>query len=224
MRAARLAVAYHLFDIVEAANHGNPAHRLAAVCHRRRQDADGAHPATRAALDRAQQHLGIRGTPEDERGQRVLAAYRLLCARVAELAVDRARADKKRDLHEPVEPDRDLAEEIGAVDLRRDQDVVQHKQGDRQNGGGLHDVEHVGQREKPPLRRMQAEQEIDEAGIDHEARQEPDQPVEALSEPGFLEANEEARQDGDGGRNQIMREDQVLARREGRNLEHSAFQ
>ena len=67
---------------------------------------------------------------------------------------------------------------------------------------------------------MEAEQEIDEAGIDHESGQEADQPLQALGKPGFLEANEEARQDGDGGRNQIVREDQVLAPRQGRDFEH----
>ncbi len=220
MRAARLAVADHLFEIVEAADHRNAAHRLAAVGKRRRQDADRAHAADRAALDCAQQHLGIGRAPEHERRHRMLAAHMLLRAHIAELAVGDARSRQERHLQEPVEDDGDLAEEVRAVDLRRHQDVVEHQQREREHGRGADDVEQVGQRGEAPLRGVQPEEKIDEARIDEEAGQEPDEPVEAFRQPRVLEADEEARHDRHGRREQVMRDDQILARREREDLAH----
>src|SRR2546423_11446950 len=69
---------------------------------------------------------------------------------------------------------------------------------------------------------MQPEQEIDETRINHEARQEPEQAIEALGEPGLLEADEEARHDRERSREQIVRDDQVLARRKGEQLHQAA--
>ena len=52
-------------EIVDVAQHRNAADRLAAVVRRRREDADRPDLLHRAALDRAQQDLGVGGAAED---------------------------------------------------------------------------------------------------------------------------------------------------------------
>jgi hypothetical protein len=138
----------------------------------------------------------------------------LLRAHIAEMAIGDARSGKERHLQEPVEQDGDLAEEVLAVEQRRDQHVVERKQRDRQHRGGAHDVAQVGQRGEAPFRAMQAEGVVDEPGIDHEARHDRDQLVEAGLEPDRLEADVEAHDDRRRGREQIVRHDQHLAGRE----------
>ena len=56
----------------------------------------------------------------------MLASRSSVCARARELEVaeGEARPAEQEHLHEPVERDRDLAEEVEAEELRRDQDVV----------------------------------------------------------------------------------------------------
>src|SRR5436853_6222073 len=71
---------------------------------------------------------------------------------------------------------------------------------------------------------MQPEQEIDKARINDEAGQEPDETIEALGESGLLEADEEARHDRERSREQIVRDDQILARREGEHLQQAAIE
>jgi hypothetical protein len=157
MCAVRFRIAHDLFEVVEASDHRDATHRLSAIGKRRRQDPDRADAAHRAAFDRAQQHLGIGRAAEHQRGHRLSAARELLRAHIAELAVRDARARQKRHLQEPVERDRDLAEEERAIDLRRHQDVVEHKQREREYACGLHDVEQVRQRGEAPLRGVQPE-------------------------------------------------------------------
>jgi hypothetical protein len=67
---------------------------------------------------------------------------------------------------------------------------------------------------------MQSEHQIDEARIDEEAGQEPEQPVETFGEARFLEADVETRQDRERRHDKIVRDDQILARREGWELQH----
>ena len=52
------------------------------------------------------------------------------------------------------------------------------------------------------------------AGIDDKARQELEEPVEALRQPRFLKADIEARHDRRGGGDQVVQDDQRFARGE----------
>ena len=151
-----------------------------AVGERRRQDADRPELAHRAGLDRAQQHLGVGREAEHEGRRRVGHLRPVQDARVAEVAVDDPRPGEEAHLQDPVERNRDLAEEEGAVESRRQQDVVEHQQRQRQHRGGAHDVVEVRERGEAPLGLVQVEQEIDDRRIDEEAGQHGNKPVEAL--------------------------------------------
>src|SRR5918995_5844151 len=110
-------------------------------------------------------------------------------ARVAEVAIGNARTAQKKHLHKPVQNDRNLAEKEGAVEVGRQQDVIQHQQRDRQNRRGAEDVVKVGQRGEAPLSLVELEEIIDEPGIDDKARQKCQQRVHALGELFTLEAD-----------------------------------
>jgi hypothetical protein len=84
-----------------------------------------------------------------------------------------------------------------------------------------HDVAQIRQRGEAPLRPVQAEQEIDDPRIDGECRNDRDQLVEPRFEPRRFEADVEAHHDRRRGREQIVRHDQHLARRE-RKADHGS--
>ena len=85
-------------------------------------------------------------------------------AGVTEIAIGDARAREKSDLQHPVKDDRDLAEEERAVDVRRDQHVIERQQRHRQHRRGAHDVQQIGQRGKPPLCLVETGEDVDDAG------------------------------------------------------------
>ena len=141
-------------------------------------------------------------------------------ARVAEIAIGDARPAEERDLQQPVEDDRDLAEEEGAVEIRRQQHVVERQQRHRQNGRGAHDVVEIGQRGEAPLRLVEAGERIDEAGIEHEHRQHHRQQPPALAKPGLLETDEKARDHRRRRGEEVMCQNEPHPRREGREPDH----
>ncbi len=130
------------------------------------------------------------------------------------------RGPPRNDLQQPVEHDRDLAEEERAVDVRRQQHVVDHQQRHGQHRHGPHDGEHVGQRNEPPLGLVQTEIAVDEPGIDDEGRQHDQQEPPALGEEGILEPDEEARQDRRRRREEVVRQNEPHPRRELRKPDH----
>ena len=89
-----------------------------------------------------------------------------------------AHAAEEEHLHEPVEQDRDLAEEEGAVEIRRQQDVVEHQQRDGEHAGGAEDVVEVGQRGEAPLVPVQADNEVDQRRVNQKERQQQFQPFD----------------------------------------------
>src|SRR5260370_40892902 len=101
------------------------------------------------------------------------------------------RASQKGDLHQPIQYDLDLAEEEGAVDVWRQQQVAERERRYRQYRRGAHDVEEIGQRGEAPLRLVEARDAVDETGIHDEGRQQNRQESPALGKPALLEANEE---------------------------------
>ena len=133
-------------------------------------------------------------------------------ARVTEIAVCHARTAQEHDLQHPVERDRDLAEEVLAEKIRRDQKIVDDQQRHRQHRGGAHDVHQVGQRGESPLCFIEVEQEIDDAGIDHENRQERVERIQPFLDADRLEPDVAARNHGQRGHEKIVRDDQHPAR------------
>ena len=82
-------------------------------------------------------------------------------ARVAEIAIGKAQRAEEGYLEEPVEDDGDLAEEEGAVNVRRDENVVEHQQRQRQHRRDAQDVQRIRQRDEAPFRRGQIEDVAD---------------------------------------------------------------
>src|SRR5260370_42359103 len=98
-------------------------------------------------------------------------------AGVAKIAIGDARAREKGDLQQPIQYDRDLAEEERAVAVWRQQHVVEREQRYRQYRRGAHDVEEIGQRGEAPLRPVESREARNETRIHatawHRNRQEP---------------------------------------------------
>src|SRR6516162_5322049 len=92
-------------------------------------------------------------------------------AGVAKIAIGDTRARQKSDLQQPIQHNRYLAEEERAVDVWRQQHVVEREQRYRQYRRGAHDVEEVGQRGEAPLRLVEARDAVDETGIDDKGGQ-----------------------------------------------------
>ena len=116
------------FQIRQITAHRNAAQRLALVGARRRQNADGPDLGHRAALDGAQQHFRIGGTAGHKGRDGFRTFGMVLRARVPEQPVGDARPAEKEHLQQPVERNRNLAEEEGAVEVRRHEHVIEHQQ------------------------------------------------------------------------------------------------
>ena len=213
MRAARGEIGDHAFEIVDIAQHGNAANRLAAVGGGRRQHAGRPDFLHRAAFDAAQQHFGVGCAAEHQRRRRIGDAGALQRARVMEIAVGDARAAEEKYLQQPIQQNGDLAEVEGAIEARRQQHVIERDQRHRQDGGDAENIEEVGNGSEAPLVAVQVEDEINDRGVSQEQRQilEPDQP---LIERLVLEADQEGQHDRRGGGGKIVQYDQDLARRQ----------
>ena len=106
-------VADHVLDVIDAAEHRHIAYRLAAVRSRRRQHADRPKLLDRAALDPAQQHLGIGSAADQQRRRCTLGPGMAANARIAEIAIGETQRAQREHLEKPVEDDRDVAEQDG---------------------------------------------------------------------------------------------------------------
>ena len=116
------------FEVVELAEHRDAADRLSAISPRRREDSDRSNLFFRAALDCPQQHFGACRIAEQQRRQCAAGLGARERARVAEVTVGDARSRQEEHLQEPIEHDRDLAEEERAVDVGRQQHIIEHQQ------------------------------------------------------------------------------------------------
>ena len=127
-RAAPLGkVRDHVFELVYGAKDRNPAYRLTNVGGRRRQQTDRPQVLDRAALDRTQENFGIGGAADhDDRG-RIVSLDVNKGAPVAEIPIGKARGREQEYLQEPVQYDRLLSEKERAVEIGRDDDVVEDK-------------------------------------------------------------------------------------------------
>src|SRR5882762_3097561 len=105
------------------------------------------------------------------------------CPRKADISIGDARPTQKEHLEEPVEDDRELAEEERAKKIRGNQNIVKHEQRNRQDAHCAEDTEEIGQRCKSPLALVELKQAIDARRVEKEAGQKQQQRVEALLEP-----------------------------------------
>ena len=143
-----------------------------------------------------------------------------MIARVVEIAVGDPGAAQEEHLQKPVEQDRDLAEEEMAVDVGRDQDVIDGEQRSGQHGADAKDVEEVRQRREAPLVPVQAESEIDEPGVNRKQRQIGER-QQLGAERRLLEAHDEGQDDRSRADKDVVQHDQDLARGQGRQSGHN---
>ena len=198
-------------ESVEIPEHRNAADGLAAVGGRWRQYADRPGLFHRAALNGAQQHFGIGGAAKDESGIGFRRAGVMSGARITEVAIGDPRPAQKHHLQKPVEQNGGFAEEELAEHIRRHQHIIQRHQRHRQHGRGAENVHQVGKRCEAPLQLVEMEEEINDAGIDDESRQEREQRVLALGKTGGFKTQVKTCQYRRSRRNQVMRDDQKSA-------------
>ena len=158
-------------------------------------------------LDGAQDHLDVAAAPEQQGRRAGIALQGVARAGIFQVAEGEPRAAQQEHLDQPVEGDGDLAEEEGAPQLRRDEDVIHHQQGDRQDGRGPEDVEEIRQGREAPLGPVEVGEPVDHAGEGDEGRQEQRQVSEALLQERPFEAHEERRHDGDTRHSEIVDND-----------------
>ena len=202
-----LEILRNLLELGEGPEHGHPAKRLSALGRARREDATRPQLLHRAELDGPEDDLDVGRAPEEQRGSRTLALDGLPRAGVFEVAIGEARAAEQRDLDEPVQRDRDLPEEVDAVEDRRDQHVVDDKQRERQHRRGTEDIGEVGKRGEAPFRLVQREVPIDQPGEGHEERQEGRQVSDALVERLAVESHDQRQKHGERRRHEIVEDD-----------------
>ncbi len=203
------------FKIGEETAHRNAAQLLALIGRRRRQNSDRLNFLTAPLSIGAQQHFSIGGAPGHQRRNCIGTFDLLLRARMPEQAVGDARAAEEKHLQQPIERDRNFAEEEGAVERRIQQDVIEHQQRNRQHRHGAEDVAQIRQRGEPPLRHVKVEIPVHDAGIDDVAGQNDDQPMVALGQAAvvaILEANIERRQYRQRRDGEVVKDDQNAAR------------
>ena len=205
-------IADHAVEVGEAAENRNAAYRLPLIGRRRRQHADRPDLANGAALDGAQQDLGVGRAAKHERrigrfGQRVMTR-----AGIAEIAIGDARAAQEDVLEDPVQRDRDFAEKELPEHVGRDQDIVEHQKRNGQHRRRAQDVHQVRKRGKAPLRFVQMEQIIDDPGVGDEPGQEEQQRIAPIRQSDGLEPDIEARDNRRRRHEQIMSDDERPAR------------
>ena len=212
--AAAGIVADDVLDVVDPAEHGNVADRLPAVRGRRRQHADRPELLDGAALDGAQQHLGVGGAADQQGRRRAIGLGMTANARIAKIAIAESQRAQREHLEKPVEHDGDAAEQNRRLAARRPEDegVVQHDQRDRQNGRHAQNIEGIRQRNEAPFGRRQVEDEADDDAERDEERHDLQQQRQAGEESlASLEAQIEARQQRKRRRQRVMRRDQEIA-------------
>ena len=158
-------------EIGEEAAHRHVAQFLVLIGRRRRQNSDREHVLDRAALDRPQQHFGVRRAADDQRRNRIGAFDLLLGAGKPEQAIGDARTAQEEHLQEPIKRDRDLAEKERAEQRRIKQDVIEHEQRNRQHRHRAENVAQIRQRGEAPLRHVEVEIPVHYSGIDDVAGQ-----------------------------------------------------
>ena len=207
-------IAHHVLDIVDTAEHRHVADRLAAVCGRRRQHADRPKLLDGAALDRAQQHLGVGGAADQQGRRRPFGLGMAANARIAEIAIAETERAQREHLEKPIENDGDTAEQHRclAVRCRENEGIVQHDERDRQNGRHAQDVQRIGERNETPFRRRQVENVTDDDAERDEERQNAQQQRQAGIEGlASVKSKIETCKQRNSCRQPIMRCDQEIA-------------
>src|SRR5262249_10133702 len=139
-----------------------------------------------------------------ERRRKAILPRVLKGARVAEVPVGDPQSEQKENLQEPVQYDRQLAEEKRSVEVWRQQNVVEGEQGQRQDGRNLYDAHRIGKGRKSPFVLKQPKDRIDARRIENEARKQQQEQRPAFREAGCLKAHIERSQDRHDRRHEIV--------------------
>jgi hypothetical protein len=113
---------------------------------------------------------------------------------------------------------RNLAEEKAAVEIWRQNNVIEHQQGNRKYGRGANDAGKLEQRREPPFGSMQTKDKINNPGIDDDAGQQPW--VQSLGELAAFETQQEGRQKRRYGGQEIVGHDHPLPSRQSLQSNH----
>ena len=208
VNAALVEVLDHVVEIREGAEHRHAADGLPQILAPVGQDAPGLGLLHRPRFDGPQEHLDVAAAPEQQGRGAGVALQGMAGAGVFHVAEGQPRTPEERHLNQPVEGDRDLAEEVEPEELRRDKHVIGDQKREGQHGGGAEDVGQVGQGGEAPLGAVELEVPVDQPGEDHEGRQEQGQVGQALVEAHAVEAHEEGRENGRRRHHEIMHDDQ----------------
>src|SRR5208282_3099500 len=105
-----------------------------------------------------------------------------------------------------------LAEEEGAVKVRREKHVVEHQQRKRQHGHRAENVPQIRQRCETPLRDVELEKPVNHPGVYEVSGQNDHEPMIALLEAHILETNIKCSHDRRRSGGEIVDDDQKATR------------
>jgi hypothetical protein len=111
---------------------------------------DRPRPLDGAALDTPQK-TSASAPRRIQRRRRIHGARLVAGAGVAVPAIGQAHPGEREHLHEPVDHDGGVVEEEGAVDVGREEDVVEHQQRHGEHAPRPQNVQEIRDRDEPPL-------------------------------------------------------------------------
>src|SRR6516165_2842963 len=152
----------------------------------RRKNSDWHDVLYSTALDGAQQHLGVCRAADDQRRHRIRTLDAVLGSRKSEQPIGDPWTAQEKHLQEPIERDRDLAEEEGAKERRIQKHVIEYEQRNGEDRDRAENIAQIRQRSETPLRHVEVEVPIDHAGIGKVARQYNQEPSIALVQSAIL--------------------------------------
>ena len=123
-----------------------------------------------AVLDCAEQDFHFGRTTEDQRGSFRRCAF-TPGAHLSQVAVQKSRRAEEANLKQPIQKDRQLAEEEPAKSIRRHEKIVEHEERQAENRRRPRDHRQIHQRDEPPLGSVGPYKEEDDRGVDSEIRQ-----------------------------------------------------
>ncbi len=175
-----------------------------------------------AALDSAQENFGIRGAADQQRRRGIFLPGVAAHTGIAEIAIGKAQRREEGNLEEPEQDDRHLADEEGAMDVGRDQDVIEHEQCQAKHSSHAQYVERIRQRDEAPFRGGEVE-EVGNRDAEHqEIRQDAQQQRHAVVEQLVaFEAQVECCKERHRRRDDVVHSDQQIAQSEMGQTRHS---
>src|SRR5277367_932577 len=139
---------------------------------------------------------------------------------IAEIAVSETQRAQAKHLEKKVKNDGDPAEKEVSVNVRSDEDIVEHQQREGQHRSRAQDVQRVRQRNETPFGRGELEEITDDDAERDEPRHDPQQQRQPLPEHVAFETQIEAGEQRKPGRERVMRRNQQVAQGQLRETPH----